>query len=172
MLGVVTTNAATYDAVRCASQDLGACAGIEECNLGLRRLRTLQARLKQHTTISLMLAEWLADQPQIARVLHPGLPSCPGHEIWTRDFDGTAGLFPVELASRDPEAKRTLIDALHHFRIGFNWGGYESLVLPMHPESRSLPRWKDLGPVIRFQVGPEDPAELKDDLEHALVRLG
>jgi len=172
MLGVITTNGATYDAVRCASQDLGACAGIEECNLGLRGLRTLHVRLKQHATTALMLAEWLADQPQIARVLHPALPSCPGHEIWTRDFDGAAGLFSVELANSDPEAKRALIDALHHFRIGFSWGGYESLVLPMHPESRSLPCWKDLGPVIRFQVGLEDPADLKGDLEQALVRLG
>lgn len=171
MLGVVTTNAATYDAVRRASQDLGACAGIEECNLGLRGLRTLQVRLRQHAETALMLATWLVDQPQIARVLHPALPSCPGHDIWARDFDGAAGLFSVELAGRDPEAKRRLIDALAHFRIGFSWGGYESLVLPMHPESRSLPRWQDLGPVIRFQVGLEDPADLQADLAQALAQV-
>lgn len=171
MLGVVTTNAATHDAVRRATQDLGACAGIEECNLGLRGLRTLQVRLRQHAGSALMLAEWLAGRPEVARVLHPALASCPGHDLWARDFDGASGLFAVELASRDAEAARRLIDALEHFRIGFSWGGFESLVLPMHPETRSLPRWRDIGPVIRFQVGLEDPADLLADLERALARL-
>ena len=171
MLGVVTTNAETYEAVRRSTQDLGACAGIEECNLGLRGLRTLEVRMKRHEASALALAHWLAQQPQIARVLHPALESCPGHEFWKRDFDGSAGLFSVELASRDPEAQRAFIDKLSMFRIGFSWGGYESLVLPMHPQSRSLPRWKELGSVVRLQVGLEDPADLRADLERALARV-
>lgn len=171
MLGVVTTNADTYDAVRRSTQDLGACAGIEECNLGLRGLRTLEVRMKRHESSALTLAGWLAEQPQVARVLHPALPSCPGHEIWKRDFDGAAGLFSIELTSREPEARRALVDALALFRIGFSWGGYESLALPMHPESRSLPRWQGMGPVVRFQVGLEDPADLRADLESALARV-
>lgn len=171
MLGVITTNEASYEAVRRATQDFGACAGIEECNLGLRGLRTLQVRLKQHEESALLLARWLAGQPQVAKVLHPALPSCPGHEIWKRDFDGAAGLFSVELASHQPEAKRALIDGLKLFHIGFSWGGFESLVLPMHPESRSLPRWQGMGPVVRFQIGLEDPQDLRADLEQALARL-
>jgi len=171
MLGVITTNAATYDAVRRATQDLGACAGIEECNLGLRGLRTLEVRLNRHQESALALATWLADQPQIARVFHPALPSCPGHAVWQRDFDGASGLFSVELASRDPDARRALIDSLRHFRIGFSWGGFESLVLPMHPESRSLPRWQELGPVVRLQVGLEDATDLRADLEQALAAI-
>jgi len=171
MLGVITANADSYDDIRRATQDLGACAGIEECNLGLRGLRTLEVRLKRHEATGLTLARWLAERPEVARVLHPALPSCPGHEIWARDFDGAAGLFSVELASRDPEAKRRFIDALQHFRIGFSWGGYESLVLPMHPENRSLPRWQDLGPVVRLQIGLEDADDLQADLEQALGRI-
>lgn len=171
MLGVITTNAETYDAVRRSAQDLGACAGIEECNLGLRGLRTLEVRMKRHEASGLALAHWLVEQPQIARVLHPALESCPGHAFWKRDFDGAAGLFSVELASRDPDAKRAFIDALTMFRIGFSWGGYESLVLPMHPESRSLERWQELGPVVRLQIGLEDPADLRADLEPALARI-
>ncbi|WP_417598984.1 cystathionine beta-lyase [Pararhodobacter oceanensis] len=171
MLGVISTNAACYDAVRRASQDLGACAGIEECNLGLRGLRTLQVRLERHAATALMLAEWLAAQPQIARVLHPALPSCPGHEHWKRDFDGAAGLFSVELTARDPQAKRAFIDALEMFKIGFSWGGYESLVLPMNPAARELPRWQELGSVVRLQVGLEDPQDLLEDLQHALAKL-
>lgn len=169
MLGVVTTNEQTYDAVRRSTQDLGACAGIEECNLGLRGLRTLEVRMKRHEASALSLANWLAEQPQVARVLHPALESCPGHAFWKRDFDGAAGLFSVELASLDPEAKRAFIDALTMFRIGFSWGGYESLVLPMHPESRSLERWKELGPVVRLQVGLEAVDDLRCDLGQALA---
>jgi len=171
MLGVIVANAESYDAVRRTSQDLGACAGIEECNLGLRGLRTLDVRLRRHESSALRLARCLAEAPQVARVLHPALPSCPGHDFWKRDFTGSAGLFSVELASHHPDAKRRLIDSLDLFRIGFSWGGYESLVLPMHPESRSLPRWREMGPVVRFQIGLESPDDLEADLKQALAIL-
>lgn len=172
MLGVVTTGAETYEAVRRATQDLGACAGTEECNLGLRGLRTLEVRLRRHEASAIELAKWLEGQGQVARVLHPALPSFPGHEFWRRDFSGSSGLFSIELASREPEAVRTLIDALKMFRIGFSWGGYESLVLPMHPEkSRTLPLWSERGPIVRLQIGLEDVADLRADLAQALLRL-
>lgn len=172
MLGVVTANAETYDAVRRATQDLGACAGLEECNLGLRGLRTLAVRLRQHEASALTLARWLEQQPQVARVLHPALPSSPGHEFWKRDFSGSSGLFSIELASREPEAARSFIDALSMFRIGFSWGGYESLVLPTHPgKSRSLPLWSGRGPIVRLQIGLEDTGDLRADLAQALARL-
>lgn len=172
MLGVVTANAETYDAVRRATQDLGACAGSEECNLGLRGLRTLAVRLRQHEASALTLARWLERQPQVARVLHPALPSSPGHEFWKRDFSGSSGLFSIELASREPEAARSFIDALSMFRIGFSWGGYESLVLPTHPgKSRSLRLWNGRGPIVRLQIGLEDTGDLKADLAQALARL-
>jgi cystathionine beta-lyase len=172
MLGVVTTNAETYDAVRRATQDLGACAGSEECNLGLRGLRTLAVRLRRHEVSALTLARWLEQQPQVARVLHPALPSFSGHQFWKRDFSGSSGLFSIELASRDPEAARSFIDALSMFRIGFSWGGYESLVLPMHPEkSRSLPLWNECGPIVRLQIGLEEVEDLRADLAQALARV-
>lgn len=172
MLGVVTTNAETYDAVRRATQDLGACAGSEECNLGLRGLRTLEVRLARHSASALELAQWLEGHAQVARVLHPALPSFPGHAFWKRDFRGASGLFSIELASSDPDAARSFIDALTMFRIGFSWGGYESLVLPMHPEkSRTLPLWNDCGPIVRLQIGLEDATDLKADLAQALDKL-
>lgn len=171
MLGVITTNEATYDALRQSTQDLGACAGTEECNLGLRGLRTLEVRMRQHGASALTLAEWLVDQPGIARVLHPGLTSCPGHEFWARDFEGAAGLFSIELASNHPEAAGRFIDSLDLFRIGFSWGGYESLVLPVNPQSRSLPLWNGLGPVVRLQVGLEDVTDLRADLQKAIAAI-
>jgi cystathionine beta-lyase len=172
MLGVVTTNAETYEAVRRSTQDLGACAGSEECNLGLRGLRTLEVRLARHSASALELARWLEGQASVARVLHPALETFPGHALWKRDFSGASGLFSIELASGAAEALRVFIDALEMFRIGFSWGGYESLVLPMHPEkSRTLPLWNDLGPTVRLQIGLEDVADLKADLTQALGRI-
>lgn len=172
MLGVVTTNAETYEAVRRSTQDLGACAGTEECNLGLRGMRTLEVRLARHSASALELARWLEEQGQVERVLHPALESFAGHALWKRDFSGASGLFSIELASRDPRAVRVFIDSLQMFRIGFSWGGYESLVLPMHPEkSRTLPLWNDCGPIVRLQIGLENVADLKADLAQALGRI-
>lgn len=172
MLGVITANAETYDAVRAASQDLGGCAGVEECNLALRGLRSLGVRLERQGATGLALAEWLETRNEVSAVLHPALPSFAGHDLWKRDFKGTAGLFSIELATRDETAVRRFIDSLKLFSIGFSWGGFESLVLPMHPESRSLPLWQDRGPIIRLQIGLEDPEDLKADLAAALDTLG
>lgn len=169
MLGVITVTEAVHDAVRAASQDMGVCAGSEEGNLGLRGLRTLGVRLKQQGDSGLALAQFLETRHEVARVLHPALPSFPGHALWQRDFSGTAGLFSIELADRDPEAARRFVDALRLFKIGFSWGGYESLVLPMHPENRSLPLWQDMGPVLRLQIGLEAVDDLRADLEQALT---
>jgi cystathionine beta-lyase len=171
MLGTVTTTAETYDAVRRSTQDLGACAGSEECNLGLRGLRTLGVRLRRHEASALTLAAWLEDQPQVARVLHPGLPSFPGHDLWKRDFSGACGLFSVEFMPCDPSSLRAMVDGLRHFGIGFSWGGYESLVLPVHPETRQIARWDGKGPVLRLHVGLEAVEDLRDDLAEGLARL-
>lgn len=171
MLGTVTTTAETYDAVRRSTQDLGACAGSEECNLGLRGLRTLGVRLRRHEASALTLAAWLEDQPQVARVLHPGLPSFPGHGLWKRDFSGACGLFSVEFMPCDPSSLCAMVDGLRHFGIGFSWGGYESLVLPVHPETRQIARWDGKGPVLRLHVGLEAVEDLRDDLAEGLARL-
>lgn len=171
MLGTVTTTAETYDAVRRSTQDLGACAGSEECNLGLRGLRTLGVRLRRHEASALTLAAWLEEQPQVARVLHPALPSFAGHDLWKRDFTGACGLFSVEFMPCDPASLRAMVDGLRHFGIGFSWGGYESLVLPVHPETRQIARWDGKGPVLRLHVGLEAVEDLRDDLADGLARL-
>ena len=172
MLGAVTTTAESYEAVRRATQDLGACAGSEEGNLGLRGLRTLEVRLRHHEASALELAQWLHTQPQIARVLHPALPSFPGHEMWKRDFEGSSGLFAVELAGCDRDAVRAMVDGLELFKIGFSWGGYESLVLPVDPaKSRTVARHAGAGPILRLHVGLEAVEDLKADLGRGLARL-
>lgn len=171
VLGVLTANEGAYDAVRRATQDLGAPAGSEECNLGLRGLRTLEVRLQRHSASALRIAQWLETQPQVARVLYPALPSFPQHELWKRHFSGASGLFSFELKTADNAAVRRFIDGLTHFKIGFSWGGFESLILPVHPENRQVAKWEGKGALLRLQIGLEDPADLITDLDAGLAGL-
>lgn len=170
MLGVVAANAATYAPIRQAIRDFGAVVGTEEANLGLRGLRTMEVRLQRHYASALEIAAWLEGQPGIKRVFYPGLPSFPGYALWKRDFTGASGLFSVELASRDHGAMTRFVDGLEMFKIGFSWGGFESLVLPAHPERRKVAVWEG-GPVVRFHIGLEAVADLKADLARALTLL-
>jgi cystathionine beta-lyase len=116
------------------------------------------------------IAHWLADRPEVARVLHPALPGCPGHEVFLRDFRGATGLFAFELASGGETTRAAFIDALTLFGIGYSWGGFESLALPVDPARyRTATRWEGHGPLVRLSIGLEDPADLIADLERAFA---
>jgi cystathionine beta-lyase len=118
--------------------------------------------LKQHEQSALELAEWLKGRPQVGRVLHPALPDCPGHDCWKRDFKGSSGLFSFELKG-DREA---FVDSLELFGIGYSWGGYESLALPIDPHRTvTQPPAPNL---VRLHVGLEDPDDLIADIASAL----
>ena len=116
------------------------------------------------------VARWLKAQPQVARVLHPALPDCPGHEYWQRDFRGSTGLFSFELNGGSSADRARLIDGLDHFGIGYSWGGFESLALPVDPQRlRSATPWGGAGPLIRLHIGLEDPDDLIEDLARGLA---
>ena len=167
MIGSVTASAATWKALRATAQVLGAYVSPDDAYLATRGLRTLDVRLRQHQAAALEIAHWLRTRPEVARVLHPALPECPGHEMFNRDFGGSTGLFSFTLAQGDPHK---LVDALTLFGIGYSWGGFESLVVPMNPAiHRSATRW-DGGTVIRLSVGLEDVRDLIDDLAQAIAR--
>jgi cysteine-S-conjugate beta-lyase len=172
MVGSVTANAATHDGLRNTAQQLGQCLSPDDAYLAARGLRTLDVRMERHQESALKIAHWLAEQPQIARVLHPALPCCPGHEFWKRDFGGSSGLFSFILNGGDEAASAALIDGLAHFGIGYSWGGYESLAIPINPaKHRSVTPWKAEGPAIRLQIGLEDADDLIADLAAGLQRL-
>ncbi len=172
MLGVVTTVGDAFLPVRVALQDTGACAGSEEANLGLRGLRTMAVRLRHHQASGLRVAAWLAARPEVARVLHPGLPGAPGYDLWRRDFTGACGLFSFEFKPLVEGALEAFVDGLDYFKIGFSWGGYESLVLPAHPErSRLVKPWDGKGPLVRLHVGLEDIDDLIADLDAGMARI-
>jgi cysteine-S-conjugate beta-lyase len=172
MLGSVTSTAGHLKALRRTANALGQCVGPDDAFLASRGLRTLGVRLKAHGESGLAVARWLKEQPQVARVLHPALPDCPGHDLWVRDFAGSSGLFTFILKGGDETARAALIDGLAHFGIGFSWGGFESLALPVDPAGlRSATKWKAEGPAVRLHIGLEDPADLIADLAQGLQRF-
>jgi len=168
LLGSVTANAEWYERVQRAVWDFGHAAAPDDAWLTSRGLRTLSIRMKRHEESALAVARWLEKQPQVARILHPAFESCPGHEYWKRDFKGSAGLFSFVLKGGDSPARDALIDSLELFGIGYSWGGFESLVTPAEPvRTATAPEWG--GPVVRLQIGLEDPEDLIADLARALA---
>lgn len=170
MLGSVTATPQRWAALRDTSFALGQTASPDDAWLGSRGLRTMATRLKQHSEAALRIAHWLQDRPEVADVLHPALPGCPGHDIFLRDFRGASGLFAFTLAGGSDAARAALIDALALFGIGYSWGGFESLALPIDPERhRALPQPERAGPMVRLQIGLEDPDDLIADLDRGLA---
>ena len=176
MLGSVTAAPGRFAKLRDTSFQLGQVASPDDAWLGSRGLRTMAVRLKQHEAAALEIARWLETRAEVARVLHPALPSCPGHETFARDFAGSSGLFSFVLDGGPKgtwEASRaTLIDGLRHFGIGYSWGGFESLAIPVDPARHRTATTPDFaGPLVRLQIGLEDPADLIADLAAGLDRF-
>ncbi|WP_026440151.1 cystathionine beta-lyase [Acidocella facilis] len=171
--GVVVNSEEDWRWLRLGSLELGNYASPDDCWLALRGLRTLHLRLKAAETAGLEIANWFAARPEVARVLHPALPSCPGHEIFKRDFTGACGLFGVVFQpAYSAEDVVRMIDALTMFGIGASWGGFESLVLPTTGTiRRSAGTGKFEGEAARFQIGLESVEDLIADLEQGLAAL-
>ena len=169
MLGSVTANSDHYEKIQHVAWDLGHSLSPDDAWLGSRGLRTMAVRLKQHEESAFKIAGWLKGQPHVGRVLHPALSDCPGHEYWKRDYKGSSGLFSFELSDADRSARALFVDSLKLFGIGYSWGGYESLALPVDPvRTVSRPPASNL---IRLHIGLEDPDDLFEDLKAAFRRL-
>jgi len=172
MMGSLTATPALWPRLRKATYQLGQAVSPDDCALMLRGLRTLDVRLQRHEANALAVANWLAERPEVGRVLHPGLPNDAGHSLWSRDFSGGSGLFGFTLKGADDAARARFIDALAHFGIGFSWGGYESLAVPADPGAiRSATDWTDRDPLVRLSIGLEDPADLIADLERGFAAM-
>jgi cystathionine beta-lyase len=170
MFGTISANAATWPQVAEAIRLLGVCAGPDDVFLALRGLRTLAVRMAQHHRSGLEMARWLAARPEVARVLHPGLESDPGHAIWKRDFTGASGLFSIVLQPKPQQAVDAMLDALKLFGMGFSWGGFESLAIPFDCDSyRTATKWSPDGPTVRLHIGLENTEDLKADLDQGFA---
>jgi cystathionine beta-lyase len=150
-------------------EDLGWFTSPDDAWLCLRGLRTLAVRAPRHGDSALQVAAWLEDQPEVAAVLYPPLPSHPDHGLWRRDFTGGTGLMGVVLRPGPREAAEAMLDSLELFGLGFSWGGYESLATFEDPQLVHRRHSEGLeGPLIRLHVGLEAPEDLIVDLRRGL----
>ena len=173
MMGVITTTEELFRRVRVMAAILGAVPGPDDCYLALRGIRTLAVRLARHQETALALARWCRERPEVARILHPAFEGCPGHEVWARDFSGASGLFSIVLDKAYPkDALARMLDHMALFKLGYSWGGYESLILPADPSPfRTAQPWPEEGTLIRLHAGLEDVEDLIADLEAGFARL-
>jgi cysteine-S-conjugate beta-lyase len=170
MLGSATATEKYFDRLQTATWDLGFAVSPDDAWLGSRGLRTMGVRLRQHEQSGLKVAHWLKERPDVGLVLHPALPNCPGHDIWKRDFKGSSGLFSFEMKGADKAKRAKFVDSLKLFGIGYSWGGYESLVLPIDPvRTVSKPAAPNL---VRLHIGLEDADDLIADLKSAFDQAG
>ena len=165
MIGAATATKTHFERLQRTAWDLGHAVSPDDAWLASRGLRTMALRLRQHESSALKIAHWLKKQSAVGTVLHPALPDCPGHDLWKRDFKGSSGLFAFELKG-DAGA---FVDQLQLFGIGFSWGGYESLAIPVQPHrsvsSAPAPN------LVRLHVGLEDPDDLIADLARSFAQL-
>jgi cystathionine beta-lyase len=178
MMGSATAGPELYAKLRRRAQSLGLVVSPDDAALALRGLRTLEIRLQKETSSAIDISKWLESRDEVAAVLCPMLPGAPGHEQWKRDFTGGCGLFSFLFKGGDAARRDRFIDALELFGIGYSWGGYESLAIPIDPASiRAVTPWPPHGMDagdrfgVRLAIGLEDPADLIADLARAFARL-
>jgi cystathionine beta-lyase len=172
LLGMVAGGGHLLRTIRSMATLLGATLSPEDAFLAIRGLRTLPLRMRRHEESALEVARFLAGHPGVARVLHPALPSFPGHSLAQKQMQGTSGLFSFEI---EGDARR-FVNALKLFSIGVSWGGHESLAFPCvlsYPDPGAPGARKDVPPgLIRLSVGLEDPKDLIQDLEKGFAATG
>lgn len=172
MLGTVACRAEQYERLRETYLRFGVCVGGDDAFLALRGLRTLAVRMAHHHASGLKVAQWLSQQEEVLRVMHPALPGDPGHELWKRHFSGASGLFGFVMRSADRPALGRMFDGLTLFGMGSSWGGFESLLVPSNPSVyRSATTWSPGGQTVRIHVGLEDPEDLINELRRGFDRL-
>lgn len=170
LLGTVSANKACWKQLCETFYTMGCCAGPDDVYQVLRGLRTMGVRLDHHQRSALAIAGWLEGQPDVARVLHPALPSHPDHALWKRDFCGSSGIFSIVLKGGQKQ-QHAFLDALKIFGLGYSWGGYESLAVPVFLGDRVVAKGPYDGPLVRLQIGLEDVEDLKADLARGLAAV-
>lgn len=166
LLGTVTVrDMKLYDRLGAAHSVLGYNASPDDCSLALRGLQTLAVRLSAIERSALEVAQWLAQRPEVERVLHPALPSCPGHEFWKRDFTGSSGVFSIVFKpGPSQEQVFAFVDSLELFEVGYSWAGVTSLAV-----SYTIRPYEHR--IVRLSIGLESTQDLIADLERALATI-
>ncbi|GLX81825.1 cystathionine beta-lyase [Thalassotalea eurytherma] len=173
MLGTATATATHWPQLRENSYLMGQCTSPDDLYLAMRGIRTLGVRLKQHQENALIVARYIDAREDVDVVLHPAFDSCPGHEYFERDFLGSNGLFSFVFKGGNQQALHAFLEGMKHFKMGYSWGGFESLVIGVNNVQglRTATKWPYKAPLVRLHIGLEDVEDLIDDLEQAFVRF-
>ncbi|GGP83744.1 cystathionine beta-lyase [Shewanella ulleungensis] len=172
MMGTATANEKCWEQLRENSYLMGQTTSPDDVYLAARGLRTLGVRMAQHNKNALKVANWLASRPEVDHVRHPAFETCPGHEYFKRDFSSGNGLFSFVLKQGDLASVTAFVENMAHFKMGFSWGGFESLILGVFGINniRTATQWDSSKPLIRLHIGLEDTDDLIADLDAAFER--
>jgi cystathionine beta-lyase len=178
MGSVVTRDPDLHIRLKLTHMRLGLGVGMNDVEAVLRSLPSLALRYAAHDRTARALARWCQGRPEIAQVLHPALPTSPGHAHWRalcgEDEGRAAGLFSVIFPERySTQQVDDFCDALRLFRLGYSWGGPISLVVPydLAPTRTVWPAHLARGTLVRFSTGLESVDDLQTDLVQALSAL-
>jgi cystathionine beta-lyase len=174
MMGAITIQEKHFRVMYEAFRYMAANAAPFSSYMVQRGLRTSKIRMDHCFKSALEMAKWLETKSEVAKVLYPALESDSNHALWKRDFTGAAGLFTLVLDRKySNEALAQMLDKLHYYGMGYSWGGYESLILPVDAGSvRSATKWPYSNQTcLRINIGLEDVEDLKEDLEEGFKRL-
>lgn len=152
---------------------VGAVSAPMEAWLTTRGLKTLGVRMDRHCSNAQTIAEWLLTRPEVEKVLYPGLPSHPGHELAAKQMRGFGGMISVQFKGGEASARK-VAESTHLFTLAESLGGIESLMnYPSEMTHASVKGTELAVPenLIRLSVGIEDVADLLADLEQALNTL-
>ncbi|RUO59940.1 cystathionine gamma-synthase [Pseudidiomarina marina] len=172
-IAVVGDNDELVEKMLFLQNSVGAVAGPFDSYLALRGVKTLALRMKHHNEAALKLAQWLEAHPQVEKVIYPGLPSHPQHELAKKQMSGFGGMISI-LLKGDLDKARRFLEAVEIFALAESLGGVESLI--EHPAimtHASIPKENReklgiLDNFVRISVGIEDLDDLIADLDRAL----
>ncbi len=169
MIGTIAASEKAWPDLEKVHGLMGVHIAPDDVYLALRGLRTLSVRLERHFANTMAVLDWLQTRDEVAAVRYPALESDPGHALWKRDFSGASGLFAFDFKTGTSEAQTAaFLDALTLFGLGYSWGGYESLAIPVRLKGSRTATPYDPGlQSIRVHIGLEDPKDLIEDLERA-----
>jgi len=171
MGAVITRSKDLHHKIERAHMRLGMGVSADDTFLVLRGLPTMKLRFEAHDRSAREIATWLKSRSEMTHILHPAFDDCPGHATWKRDFTGAGGLFSALFDSRFTEAQTDhFIDSLKLFKIGYSWGGANSLAVPYRIAAMRS-HWPHQGQLVRLNIGLEDTRDLIADLEQALATL-
>lgn len=174
---LIVKDKALYDRLYFVQNATGAVMGPLECFLASRGLKTLELRVREQSRTAQRIAEWLAGDARVRRVLYPGLPTHPGHDIAKRQMEGACGAMLTFEVNGNFAATKRVCEATRLFQLAVSLGAVESLIeqpasmshASYDPAARAAHGISD--GLIRLSVGLEAFEDLRDDLNHALAQV-